>query len=428
VRPARKLLVLVLVLVCGPAFLCARLALAQALPPMADMPAMAMMSGLYGSYPMNRESSGTSWQPDLTPTDGRMAHRNGWMLMAHGFVTTIYDRQGGARGDDKLFVTSMLMGMAQRSVGNAGRLGLRAMVSLDPLMGRRGYPLLFASGETADGATPLVDRQHPHDLLMELSVAYSRDVAPGTSWFVYGGLPGEPALGPPAFMHRGSSRANPEAPLAHHWMDSTHIAFGVVTLGAIRGALKLEASVFNAREPDQHRYDVETAALDSWSGRLTWNPSPAWSLQLSQGWLESPEQLEPQVAIRRGTASVAWAPRERWQLLIGFGRNREQDAATSHAHASDAWQFEASLQLQPRLTAFARLERIEPRHIDSDATVGKLTLGLSRELGRVGALRWAVGALASAYGVPDALQSDYGSSPLSGMLFVSARLDEAAMR
>jgi hypothetical protein len=391
---------------------------------MADMPAMGAMSGLQGSYPMSRESSGTSWQPDSAATDGRMVHRGAWMLMTDGFATTIYDRQGGARGADKLFVASMLMGMAQRQLGSRGRLGLHAMISLDPLMGRRGYPLLFAAGETADGVMPLVDRQHPHDLFMELAGAWSQDLAPGASVFAYAGLPGEPALGPPAFMHRGSADGNPEAPLSHHWMDSTHISFGVVTLGAIRGRLKLEASVFNAREPDQRRYDIETASLDSWSGRLSWNPSPAWSLQISQGWLASPEQLEPTVAIRRSTASVAWVPRADWQLLLAFGRNRDRDAVTAEAHASDAWQFEASLRLLPRLTAFMRLERIEPQHVGADAAVGKLTLGVSRDLRRAGPLQWSVGGLASAYAVPDGQRADYGSGPLSGMLFLSARIAE----
>src|SRR5215218_11181510 len=120
----------------------------------------------------------------------------------------------------------MVMGMAQRQVGD-GTLGFRAMLSPDPFMGASGYPLFLATGETANGVTPLVDRQHPHDLPMELAATYSVPVGAKDSVFVYAGLPGEPALGPATFMHRFSGMDNPEAPLGHHWLDSTHVTFGV---------------------------------------------------------------------------------------------------------------------------------------------------------------------------------------------------------
>src|SRR5207344_2673260 len=143
------------------------------------------------------------------------------------------------RGDTKTFITSMLMVMADRAVGEAGTLGLRAMVSADAAFGKGGYPLLFQTGETADGQTPLIDRQHPHDLFMELAATYSVPLSATSSVFGYAGLPGEPALGPPAFMHRASGDDNPEAPISHHWLDSTHVTFGVVTLGYVLGGFKL---------------------------------------------------------------------------------------------------------------------------------------------------------------------------------------------
>src|SRR6478672_4524478 len=162
--------------------------------------------------------------------------------------------------------------MAQRPIGG-GTLQLRAMLSPEPLMGARGYPLLLASGETADGVTPLVDRQHPHDLFMELSASYSLRLSGRAGIFLYAGLPGEPAFGPPAFMHRLSIMDSPEAPISHHWLDSTHISFGVVTAGLVHGGWKLEASRFNGREPDQHRWNIETGPLDSTAIRLSWNPT-----------------------------------------------------------------------------------------------------------------------------------------------------------
>jgi hypothetical protein len=74
----------------------------------------------------------------------------------------------------KFSVPNWFMGMAQRQVGKNGLLNVRAMVSLDRLFdGGAGYPLLFQSGETWKGE-PLINRQHPHDLISELSVAYTQ--------------------------------------------------------------------------------------------------------------------------------------------------------------------------------------------------------------------------------------------------------------
>src|SRR5436309_1333189 len=191
---------------------------------MKDMPGMEHMHempGMLGPYSMSREASGTAWQPDSTPHTGVHTTWNGWHLMTHGFANLIYDRQAGPRGDTKTFSENMLMGMATRPLGS-GRLGLRAMLSAEPgTVGREGYPLLLQTGETANGVTPLVDRQHPHDFVMELAGIYSAPITSQSSIFVYAGYPGEPALGPVTFMHRFSGMSDPEAPIGHHWMDST---------------------------------------------------------------------------------------------------------------------------------------------------------------------------------------------------------------
>jgi hypothetical protein len=236
------------------------------------------------------------------------------MTMTDGFVHLIADRQTGPRGDDKVFAQST--GMQRRRGG--GTLGLRGMVSLDPAaIGRRGYPLLGQTGETADGATPLVDRQHQHDFFMELSASYSLPLGQSSSVFVYGGPVGEPALGPSAFMHRYSARRNPEAPLTHHWFDSTHITFGVVKVGGTLDPFKAETSAFNGREPDQSRWNIETGKFDSWLTRLTFNPTAEWSLQVSYGDLKRPEQLEPDTDIRRSTVSASMQlPLGEWQTTL----------------------------------------------------------------------------------------------------------------
>ena len=385
------------------------------------------MAGALGAYPMSRDASGTTWQPDSAPMAGLHFQAGSWSAMAHGYATAVHDDQGGPRGDRMAFVASMLMGMAQREVGG-GRLTLKAMGSLDPLMGERGYPLLLATGETADGQTELVDRQHPHDLFMELSATYSRPLGEGTSGFIYLGLPGEPALGPATYMHRFSGHANPEAPISHHWLDSTHVTFGVATVGVVRDGMKLEGSVFTGREPDQHRYDIERPRMDSWSVRATWNPSPDWSMQLSHGFLKSPEGLHPDEDVRRTSASLTWnRPVEigHWQTTFAWGRNDPFEG-----QVTDAFLLESALSFG-RNTVFGRVERVDkdelfaadhhhPVH-DEVVTVGKLSLGAYRTL-PVGGNALDLGGLVSGYALPDAIQPAYGGEPTSFMLFARFNL------
>ena len=380
--------------------------------------AMAM-TGALGPHPMTREASGTSWQPDVVPMEGYHAMPGDWRVMLHGYLDVVYDKQGGPRGDEKLFVPGMFMAMAQRDVGARGTWGLKAMVSPDPLIGRSGYPLLFQTGETADGETPLVDRQHPHDAFMELATSYSVRLGRG-SVFGYLGLPGEPALGPPAFMHRASGMASPEAPLAHHWLDSTHITFGVATLGATYRNFKVEGSAFNGREPDQHRWNIETGPLDSWAARVSYNLGENWSGQLSHGRLEGPEQLEPDENVERSTGSVSYSvPLERGLLSLTFagGVNRVEGEGEA------AWLLEGT-RLVDRVRLFGRIERLESHHLTGEKVeVGKLSVGGSYRIAATGNLAFDLGALVSGYEVPDELEGEYGSSPLSGMVFLRTSIE-----
>lgn len=389
----------------------------------------ANMPSAFGSYAMTREGSGTAWQPEATPMQGRHAMRGDWMLMFDGRLDIVHDHQSGPRGDSKNFTASMLMGMGQRPLAG-GTVSLRGMVSLDPAMGAGGYPLLFQSGETADGSTHLVDRQHPHDALMELAASYSRPVGDGGAVFIYGGLPGEPALGPSAFMHRPSGQRNPEAPLTHHWLDSTHITFGVVTLGASRGPWKFEGSWFNAREPDQHRWNIETRSFDSWSTRISFNPAPDWALQISRGDLQSPEGLEPDTRVLRTTASASHHLRlgtARLQTTAAWGLN---DKRGPHNARLPGWLLESSLSFEEKHTVFGRFERVKnnelfdvasPLH-DQAFRIDKLSLGYVFDFAQTAMLRWSAGAVAGAMSAPSALDAAYGRRPISVMLFLQARL------
>ena len=316
-------------------------------------------SGALGPYPMERESSGTAWQPDTSEHIGLSTASGDWLLMGHGVLNLVYDHQGGRRGDDKAFVSGMLMGMARRPLGN-GTLQFKAMLSPDPLMGKRGYPLLLASGETANGTDRLIDRQHPHDFFMELSGSVSQNIGPKSSAFLYAALPGEPAFGPPAFMHREAILDSPEAPITHHWLDSTHISFGVLTGGLVLDRLKLEVSRFNGREPDQHRWNIETAPLDSTAIRLSWNPTAELSLQGSWGHFEDPEQLEPGIDQKRWSASALYAHEiaPGWKLAgtLAWGRK------SADGHSDDAFAVEGSLK-HAGWTVFGRGEITENREL-----------------------------------------------------------------
>ncbi|MES1227986.1 MAG: hypothetical protein ABUL72_04895, partial [Armatimonadota bacterium] len=264
------------------------------------------MAGKLGDWPMSKEGSGTSLVPESSPMFMDHLPKSGrYHLSLMGFGTANYSDSGGQRGDHKFYSNSMLMLMAGRETGG-GRLGLSAMFSLDPIFnGRYGYPNLFQTGETAYG-DKLTDYQHPHDLVSELTASYSKPISRDLNAFIYGGPVGEPALGPPMFAHRASGMEVPEAPITHHWIDSTHISPGVLTLGLNSKQWQLEGSAFNGHEPDENRYSPDPVSLNSYSGRFTFTPNANSAYSLSYGYLNSPESTEPGVDQHRIVGSAMW--------------------------------------------------------------------------------------------------------------------------
>jgi len=201
---------------------------------------------------MGAMGSGTSWQPSSGPMHMHHWIKGDWLLMFHYNLFADVNRQGGPRGVTKFESTSWFMPVAYHKLGK-GTLQLRGMFSAEPFtVPPGGSPLLFQTGETYKGQ-PLIDRQHPHDLFMELSAQYTLPLGEHGTWFTYFGYPGEPALGPVTVLHRLSASENPSATLAHHLQDSTHISFGVLTTGFTYRWFKLEGSIFNGREPDENR-------------------------------------------------------------------------------------------------------------------------------------------------------------------------------
>lgn len=368
--------------------------------------------------------SGTSRLPgaDRAMT-GLHAMAGDWMLMAHGQATLQHTDHSGPRGDDKTYATSMAMLMASRDTG-FGKVQLRSMFSLEPAMSRRGYPNLLATGETANGL-PLVDRQHPHDLFMELAARVDVDVAPGTTAFLYGGPVGEPALGPTAFMMRASSRFNPEPPIGHHWFDSTHITYGVVTAGLSSTKWQLEASAFRGAEPDERRWNIETPKLDSWSVRATWTPSPRWSMQASYGQIHQPEALHAGEDEHRLTGSVHYADGKGLSAMVAASAKDRVPGRTL-----TAWLAEANWDIDGANTLFGRAESVandelfpdhdDPLH-DRTFRVGKLQAGYARRIA-LAPFTLALGGSLNAYALPDALDAAYGKSPWGFTVFARLML------
>jgi hypothetical protein len=383
------------------------------------------------NLPMSRDGSGTSWQPDATPVYAWMAHTKKWMYMIHGNFFIRYDHQdlfhAGSRGGEKWDAPDMIMGMGQTRIGYHGLLHLSAMISLDaPFAGGSGYPLLFQTGESWQGK-PLVDRQHPHDLFSELSASYAYAPNSYSDLFVYVGYPGEPALGPVAFMHRVSGLDDPDAPIGHHWADATHITFGVATLGWRWKNWKLEGSSFTGREPDENRYNFDQPRFDSWSGRLSLNPGPHWSWQVSHGYLKSPEATRPAENVFRTTASATytsvWGMERYISSTMLWGQNKQRQELGSN----DAL-LETSLRLN-RLLAYMRYEWVqksaEELNLDpvrygvtTQFPVHMLTLGAGYDLLRLRDIRILGGAQLSGFREDPRLLSLYGKYPISGEVYM----------
>jgi hypothetical protein len=229
-------------------------------------------------------------------------------------------------------------------------------------------------------------------------------------------------------MHRFSGEDNPEAPISHHWLDSTHVSFGVLTLGVVLDRFKLEASIFRGREPDQYRYNIETGKLDSASLRLSYNPTDDWALQVSRGHITSPEQLEPDENIDRTTASAIYNRRFAagdWQTTLAWGRN----AKTAH-DSTDAYLLESAVMLSGIHTFFGRVELSDKDELfpagdplaSETFRVGKLTVGYIHDFPIARHFKIGVGGLVSRYSLPGALEPSYGN-PTSYMLLARLKIN-----
>ncbi len=371
--------------------------------------------------PAAREASGTAWQPDTTPHFGVQRAFGSWSVMLHWNAFAGWnDQRGGDRGDAMVTTPNWVMGMAGREAGG-GRFLARTMLSLEPAtLGGEGYPLLLQTGESWEGE-PLHDRQHPHDLFMEVAASYIRELTPDVAAELYLAPAGEPALGPVAFPHRLSSWNDPLATLGHHWQDATHITYGVATVGLFTRRAKLEGSWFNGREPDEDRWGFDLAAPESYSGRLTLNPHESLSMQVSAGFLKEPEGLKPDVDAARFTASAMWN-RGPIASTVVFGRNDEQGE-----EPTDSFLAEARLAPGDGNLFFGRIEHVgkdghdlvlpEEELHEIVFPITAFSLGYARELPKLGPIVPVLGVRGSMTFLPDELEPHYGTtSPMSFMV------------
>jgi cytochrome c553 len=392
----------------------------------AGMAGMMRMNRTVGQE-MSRLGSGTAWEPESSPMWAKMAMWGKWMLMQHGNAVIMYDAQGGPRGVSRAVASNWYMAMGMRPLGK-GDLMVRTMLSLEPVtFGNNGQPQLFQTGEG------VIDRQHPHDLFMEIAAQYSHPLGSNLGAYLYLAPVGEPALGPVAFMHRVSSYEIPTAPLIHHWSDSTHISYGVATAGLQSKRWKGEVSWFNGHEPDGQRWAIDPLALNSVSGRLSYAPNPNWVMQFSRGHIDQPElYYEPaQGSVDRTTFSIQHnrpLPRGNWASTFVWGRN-EGEGTGPGSGTSDAFLLESSYNWADRNYLFGRVERVDKDELFGEPDpraarkfmVNAFSLGYSRDIGNSKSFETALGAMATVYAKSSSLDRTYGDFPAGVQVFLRIR-------
>jgi len=389
-----------------------------------NMPGMDMERSAELDLPSPHSSSGTSWQPASVAPPMWMTTFHGWDLMAHGTAFLTYNQQGGPRGVGKAESANYLMTMEQHSLG-PGTLLLRQMFSAEALTSPHpGFPELFQTGETYHGQ-PLVDHQHPHNVFSELAAMFSVAVREELSWFLYGGPVAEPALGPVAYLHRQSASEDPAAPLGHHLEDSTHISFGVVTTGFVLDRFKIEGSAFDGHEPNEERWSIQPATLDSWSLRGSVAATRNWVAQYSFGRLSHPEALEPGSQTRQ-TASIEYNrpfTKGNWATTMVWGRVQKE----FETFPLNGYLVESTANFRAKNYAYTRLELVDKDELFPSAPtypsyrIGAYTLGGVRDF--VHSPQWQVGLGGDVtfYSKPAALSPIYGADPVSFHIFLRVR-------
>ena len=380
-------------------------------------------------------SSGTSMNPPGWPMPMVMRPFDSWNTMFMGQAFIVNTQQSGPRGADKFFSENSFMATAEHRIGTTGAFQADLMVSLEPAsVTDRRYPLLFQTGETAYGK-PIVDGQHPHNLIMGLGFEYARSLGEDTTLQLYFAPVGDPALGPTAYPHRASAMELPQATLSHHLQDSTHISDDVITAGIAYREFKLEASGFHGAEPGENRWIIQQGAINSWSARLWYFPTKHWAAQVSVGRLTKPEALEAGDQFRT-TASVEYStpmPGGSWSSSLIWGRVHN----TGTAHNLNSYLAESELPIRGKNFITGRIELVDKdelfagqpsielqldRNYGSTFRVGAYIIGYTRDIDTFPGFETGIGANIETYSLPSAIKPYYGNHPVGGNIFLRIRL------
>jgi len=385
------------------------------------------MSGMHmhqmneaGMYLMDM-ASGTSRNPASWTMPMFMTRAGSWNLMFMGDAFLVDTQQSGPRGGDKLYSPNALMFSAEHSLWG-GSLMFQSMFSLEAAtVTDRRYPLLFQTGETAYGR-PLIDAQHPHNFVMAAALQYAHKVGESTTLQFYYAPVGEPALGPVAFPHRASAAELPQAPIGHHWQDSTHIADNVATVAVQHSWLRLEASGFYGSEPGENRWRIDWGPMNSYSGRVSLMPSKNWMFQVSAGHLTDPERQQSG-DVTRVTSSLHYSRPmgdNSWSTSVIWGRNH--DLVTGRN--LDSYLAETVYPLSRRNFVTGRWELVDKDELDMPGVwrIGAYTAGYTRDVGSLPYLETGIGANLTAYTLPEILKTTYGGRPWGVNLYLRLRI------
>ena len=369
-------------------------------------------------------TSGTSRNPSAGPMPMHMQRQGSWTYMFMGEAFVIDTQQAAPRGSDKFYSTNWLMASAGHPLFG-GSIMFETMLSLEPAtVTNRGYPELFQTGETAFGR-PLVDAQHPHNLVMGLGVHYAHRLSEHAMGHLYYAPVGDPALGPVAFPHRASAMELPQAPLGHHWQDSTHIAYNVATVGVQYRAVRLEASGFNGTEPGENRWMIlDWGSMNSYSGRVSVSPGDRWIAQFSAGRLTHPERPQPGDVVRM-TASLAYSrpvPGGTWSSTFIWGRNHD----TLEQRDRDSYLAETLYPVRRKDFLTGRMEVVDKDELMlpsvRSAWIRAYTAGYTRDIGTFDNIEAGIGMNATGYSIPDSIRPVYGDYPWGVDVFLRLRL------
>lgn len=380
--------------------------------------------------PMNRNGSGTAWNPDKAPMYSYNMYTHKWLFMAHGDMFIRYNNQdaliAGPLNTEQIDVTNRLALTGQRQSGLDGLLHFNAAFSSDILFSNgNGLAQLYQNADNWNG-TKMGNRQLPNNIFSELSVSYAWSFADKGDLFLYGGYPAEPALGPVSYWKRPSGSFVSTPSLGSQWTDGTNISYGVATLGLREGKFKIEGSSFTGRQPDKKNYDFNLPYFNSWSARLSFNPTSRWALQVSRAEITSPDVQNPKTNLIRTTASATYVypidPRQYFSYSLIWGMNETGKLQSNAAIA------EATLRLKRR-TAYSRAEWVQKTAAGLNLNpiafnpyqiynVSAITIGGSYDLLYVKYFTIAAGAQATGHLTDNALNNTFGQYPISGQVYL----------